>query len=116
MAQMYIDLYLSKNNVKVEEYNILSMSSLSIAMKLDEVDVMNLDDTKNPYSDEFTLAEYEKKVVSALQFKILPDTLYQWVEIFITYWDCFAANYKPMPIEHLFKYVWDVQEDKLVLR
>ena len=116
MAQMYIDLYLSKNNVKAEEYNILGMSSLSIAMKLDEVDVVNLDDTKHPYSDEFTLAEYEKKVVSALEFKILPDTLYQWVEIFITYWDSFAANYKPIPIEHLFKYFWDEHEDALVLR
>ena len=33
---MYIDLYFSKNRVKIEEYNVLGMSALWIAMKIEE--------------------------------------------------------------------------------
>ena len=116
MAQMYIDLYLSKQKVGVEEYNALGMSSLQIAMKLEEIDVVNLESARNPYSQEYTLAQYEQKVMQVLEFKLLPDTLYHWVEIFMTYWDNYATNLKPEPSRHLFKSILETSGGEPVLR
>ena len=37
---MYVDLYFSKNSVKIEEYNVLGMSALQVAMKIEEVELV----------------------------------------------------------------------------
>ena len=92
MAQMYVDLYLSKKNVRLEEYNVLGLSALQIAMKIEEVDIVTINPTAYPYSPEYTLADYERKVLETLNFKLFPDTLYSWVDILIDYWDNFSAN------------------------
>lgn len=92
MAQMYVDLYLSKKRVRLEEYNVLGLSALQIAMKIEEVDIVTINPTGYPYSHEYTLADYERKILETLNFKLFPDTLYSWVDILIDYWDNFAAN------------------------
>ena len=48
MAQMYLDLYLSKHTVPIQEYNSLAMGCLQIAMKLEEVDDACLNPGLNP--------------------------------------------------------------------
>ena len=48
MAQMYLDLYLSKHTVPIQEYNNLAMGCLQIAMKLEEVDDACLNQHMNP--------------------------------------------------------------------
>ena len=48
MAQMYLDLYLSKHTVPIQEYNNLAMGCLQIAMKLEEVDDACLNQDMNP--------------------------------------------------------------------
>ena len=92
------------------------MSSLQIAMKLEEIDVVNLESARHPYSQEYTLAQYEQKVMQVLEFKLLPDTLYHWVEILMTYWDNYAASLKPEPIGHLFKSILETAGGEPVLR
>ena len=48
MAQMYLDLYLSKHTVPIQDYNSLAMGCLQIAMKLEEVDDECLNQGLNP--------------------------------------------------------------------
>ena len=91
---MYVDSYLSKNRVSIEEYNVLGLSALQIAMKIEEVDIVSMNPSAYPYSQEFTLVQYEKKIVQSLNFKLLPDPLYSWVDLLIDYWDNYLANQK----------------------
>ena len=42
---MYVDLYLSKKSVRLEEYNVLGLSALQIAMKIEEVDIVTINPT-----------------------------------------------------------------------
>ena len=91
---MYVDSHLSKNRVNIEEFNVLGLSALQIAMKIEEVDIISMNPNAYPYSHQFTLAEYEKKIVTSLKFKLLPDTLYSWVEILIDNWDNYLASQK----------------------
>ena len=53
---MYVDLYLSKNRVNIEEFNVLGLSALQIAMKIEEVEIISMNPSAFPYSHEFTLA------------------------------------------------------------
>ena len=92
------------------------MSSLQIAMKLEEIDVVNLESARHPYSYKYTLAQYEQKVMQVLEFKLLPDTLYHWVEILMTYWDNYATSLEPKPIGHLFKSILETEGGEPVLR
>ena len=46
---MFVDLFLSKESVPIEDYNVLGLSSLQIAMKLEETDCntdLGLDDSR----------------------------------------------------------------------
>ena len=47
---MYVDSYLSKNRVSIEEYNVLGISALQIAMKIEEVDIVSMNPSAYPYS------------------------------------------------------------------
>ena len=91
---MYVDSYLSKNTVPIEEFNVLGLSALQIAMKIEEVDIVSMNPSAYRYSHHFTLAQYEKKIVSSLKFKLLPDTLYSWVDLLIDNWDNYLASQK----------------------
>ena len=91
---MYVDSYLSKNTVPIEEFNVLGLSALQIAMKIEEVDIVSMNPSAYPYSHHFTLAQYEKKIVTSLNFKLLPDTLCNWVDLLIDNWDNYLASQK----------------------
>lgn len=83
---MYVSLFLSKERVGVEEFDILGIAALQIAMKIEEIDIVSLNH-RVAYSPRFTLPQYETRIIDKLGKKLLPDTLYNWLEIFIEYWD-----------------------------
>lgn len=105
---MYVDLYFSKNSVKIEEYNVLGMSALQVAMKIEEVELVPINPQAYPFSHEYTLAQYERKILQTLNFKLFPDTLYNWVDYLIEKWDSFVANHELDTNTHFFKSFVDI--------
>ena len=88
---MYVSLFLSEERVGVEEFDILGIAALQIAMKIEEIDIVSLNH-RVAYSPRFTLPQYETRIINKLGMKLLPDTLYNWLEIFIEYWDQYSLN------------------------
>ena len=105
---MYVDLYFSKNSVKIEEYNVLGMSALQVAMKMEEVELVPINPQAYPFSHEYTLSQYERKILQTLNFKLFPDTLYNWVDYLIEKWDSFVANHELDTNTHFFKSFVDI--------
>ena len=71
-------------------------------MKIEEIDIVSFNH-RVAYSDKFTIPQYETRIMNNLGMKLLPDTLYNWLEIFIELWDQFIMNSEPRPISVFFK-------------
>ena len=68
------------------------MSALQIAMKIEGFDTVPMNPSTYRFSHEYTLAQYERKIVRALNFKLIPDTLFNWVDFLLDCWNSFAAS------------------------
>lgn len=73
-----------------------------MAMKIEEVDLVALVRMTN-HTDVPKVLNIERKILRALDNRLLPDTLNFWLESVIKFWDHFAANKKPAPIPLYFK-------------
>ena len=99
---MYVCLFLQKERVNVDEYDILGITALQLAMKIEEIDIVSFNH-RVAYSEKFTIPEYETRIMNNLGMKLLPDTLYNWLEVYIEYWDQFILNSEPRPLRVFFK-------------
>lgn len=102
---MYLDAYLDREYVSNSYLKLLGITCLHIAMKVEEVDLVSLRDILRPpanaHIDDVVTSQQveamERQVVTALNFKLLPDTLYFWFDLGVQLWDLFvgqeAANF-----------------------
>lgn len=109
MCQSYIDIYLDKVNLPLDKLLLLGLTCLHIAMKMEEVDLVSLRDmlTANRNQPQIfsndSVAQMEREVVSVLEFKLIPDTLYFWFDLAVQLWDLFLRVDLPHVGYHLFK-------------
>ena len=71
-------------------------------MKIEEIDIVSFNH-RVAYSDRFTIPQYETRIMNNLGMKLLPDTLYNWLEIFLEFWDQYILNSEPRPLGIFFK-------------
>lgn len=71
-------------------------------MKIEEIDIVSFNH-RVAYSEKFTIPEYETRIMNNLGMKLLPDTLYNWLEIYLEFWDQFIMNLEPRPLRIFFK-------------
>ena len=86
---MYVDLFLSKLSTPLSEFKLVGITALHIAMKIEEVDLVALGRIANQ-SEIHKITNLEKKMMTVLNFRILPDTLNFWLESVMKFWDHFA--------------------------
>ena len=70
-------------------------------MKIEEVDLVTLTQLTVPDDGEKTL-EIEQKILKALKFRLLPDTLNFWLQSSINSWDQFMTI-QPVALPLYFK-------------
>lgn len=72
-----------------------------MAMKIEEVDLVSLRDILNcqdrmpPEMFIPQVKEMERKIATALNFKLMPDTLLFWFELVTKLWDIYLTVDKP---------------------
>ena len=97
---------LSKKRVRADEFQLLGISALYLAMKMDEVELRRVTEfafyTENAVSAS-QIAVQERQIVQTLNFNILPDTLYFWVDLLMDQWDSFALVTLELSTQNLFK-------------
>ena len=113
---MYIDLYISKQSTPISEFKLIGITALHMAMKIEEVDLVALGRMASG-SEVFKIQSIEKKMLSVLDYKLLPDTLNFWLESVIKFWDHFAANKKPAPLPLFYKSSihWEGDGNRMIL-
>ncbi|MCQ2819673.1 MAG: hypothetical protein MJ252_20605 [archaeon] len=92
----YINRYLYKtNNLKKEKVQLIGVTCLGIAAKIEEVQIPKLieysNSTENIYSIQ-DIIECEKEVLKVLQWKIVPITINCWLNWYICQWDLFIET------------------------
>jgi len=99
LCQSYVDTYLDSRTIKLSLLQKLGLACMHIAMKIEEVDLVSLRDILRPMqantSPIFKVGEIEqmeREVVSILNFKLLPDTLYFWFEYAVKMWDLYVSH------------------------
>ena len=85
---------------------------MNIAMKIEEVELHSLrsllgpppPNGQEPNFGSTDVHLMERRVVSILKFKLLPDTLYFWFELVVKLWDTFITyDCSEIPYYPLFK-------------
>ena len=71
-------------------------------MKIEEIDIVSFNH-RVAYSDKFTIPQYETRIMNNLGMKLLPDTLYNWLEIYLEFWDQYSMKSEPRPLGIFFK-------------
>jgi cyclin E len=90
----FCDRYMSRNpNVKKEEYQLVGLTSMYLAAKIEEVLPPSLDDwassADNGYSPSSVIL-MEKALLKSLGFKTTPATANSWLSWLMTQWDSFV--------------------------
>ena len=80
-------------------------------MKIEEIDIVSFNH-RVAYSDKFTIPQYETRIMNNLGMKLLPDTLYNWLEIYLEFWDQYSMKAEPRPLGILFKQKVEVLEGR----
>ncbi|MCQ2820546.1 MAG: hypothetical protein MJ252_25050, partial [archaeon] len=84
-------LFLSKN-LKKERLQLVAITALSIAAKIEEVQIPKLSEYSNSTENAFSIEEIvdcEKEVLKLLKWKIIPITINTWLNWYICQWDLF---------------------------
>ena len=86
------DRYLSVTKNKTEnDLHLIAITSLSLAAKLEEVQIPNLNEYTKAFSN-ITLANIikeEQKLMSVLRWKAIPNTINTWLNWHLCQWDLF---------------------------
>jgi hypothetical protein len=103
---MYVDLYLCQKREDAENLALLGCSALYLAMKMDEVELRRVSEFARMAGREYSsedIGRKERDIVNALKFRLLPDTLFFWVDLVMKSWDDFSVAFL-QPVDHrLFK-------------
>ena len=99
---MYIDLYISKQSTPISEFKLIGITALHMAMKIEEVDLVALSRMASR-AEVSKIQNFERKMLTVLGYKLLPDTLYFWLESVIKFWDHYAENNERAPLPLFFK-------------
>ena len=95
LAVHYADTYLSRTQIRLGQYQLLGVTSLFIACKVEEIyfpkiaDFYHITDGKCPPKDIF---ELEVQILMKLQWLLNPTTLHNWAQIFMLKWDAYATE------------------------
>ncbi|EGR29663.1 n-terminal domain protein [Ichthyophthirius multifiliis] len=95
-AQSIIDRYLQETyNVKKTDLQLIGVTALYIASKIEEIDSPNIQDfvrsTDNGYTD-IQVKQTEITIVEKLNFRLNPPTYSMWCNWFMCQWDIFVEN------------------------
>lgn len=93
LAVNYVDRFLSRSSgVKKEEYQLVGLSCMYLAAKIEEVLPPFLADwatsADNGYSVDL-ITFMEKKILKTIDFKVFPATSYNWINWLMTQWDSY---------------------------
>ena len=99
---MYIDLFLSRQSTLISDFKLTGITALHMAMKIEEVDLVALGRMVSK-TDSRKVSAIERKIITTLNHRLLPDTMVFWLESVIKFWDQFAANKQPTPLPIFFK-------------
>ena len=91
-----IDKYLSKKNISIEQFQLLSLTALNIASKQEEVEYPILDNfitiSKNTITKK-EMIDMENNVISTINFEILSPTILDFFQIYAA-----VCNLNPVEI------------------
>ena len=93
----YLDRYLALADYQIpkHELQLIGVTSLFLACKIEEVYIPRLNDfalaTDGGYNKEQIL-QMEVQVMTVLQFKLHPVTLCSWTNWYMNMWDVFAEQ------------------------
>jgi hypothetical protein len=89
------DRYMSlKPNIKKEEYQLIGLTCMYLAGKLEEIVTPSLDDWASSADDGYSKAQIvqaEKLVLRTLDFKTAPGTAFNWTNWLMSQWDSFIS-------------------------
>ena len=90
-----IDKYLSLVKVSRKNFQLLGISSLFIASKIEEIYSPRLSDFSAASGDSCSpvrIIEMEKKILKSLNWRILPATIFSWCNWLMTEWDIYNSD------------------------
>ena len=92
-AVNFVDRYLSlQKNVKKVELQLIGVTSLFIASKMEEVLSPKVRDFAKSTDDAYTMEQIihmEKKMMAKMSYLLAPPTLFMWANWFMSQWDLF---------------------------
>lgn len=94
----YFDLflYLSKEEIKKKDLKLIGITCISLGAKLEEVQIPQLIEYSKSIAPKCTdiniIISMEKKICSALKWKLIPITLEIWLNWYTCQWDLFLDS------------------------
>lgn len=99
LAIAYADTYVATRPVAQAKFQLLGCACLFIAAKFEEVYTPRLSTIKKSAADTFTepqILEMEQSVLLALDWHMLPPTLYAWTRYLMRCWDDYIQSVAPV--------------------
>ena len=93
LAQSYIDQALTRQDVRIQKFQLLGITALFMAAKMEELEPQVAPKFAKYTSDFCSAKEIcskEREVVQLLNWRLNPDTLYFWMEYYVRMWDQFV--------------------------
>lgn len=110
----YIDRFLSKSKkIQKSILQLIAITSLSIAAKIEEVQIPKLGEYANTTNNQFSIEDiihYEQFLLSQIKWEIVPITVNTWVNWYICQWDLFIDTVEGIKEKILLSY----QEEDLL--
>ena len=86
----YLDWALTLTPIKLEDAQLLAITCLSLACKIEEIQLSSTKSfsryTKNHCSEE-RIVQMERRLTNLFKFRLSPTTLYFWQQYFCMEWD-----------------------------
>lgn len=112
LALNYMDRVISNMpKIKKTEFQLLAIASMHIASKIEEIYPPKIEDWVKSADNGYTAAQivrFEKVVLTAVNFKTFPATVFNWVNWLMSQWDSFVDYHfgcvefnKPKNFAHL---------------
>jgi Cyclin, N-terminal domain len=95
LAQHYVDMVLTRQAVKISKFQLLGITALFMAAKMEELQPQ-IAPKFAKYTSDFCSAieicRQEKEVVNLVKWRLNPDTLFFWLEYYVRSWDQFVLQ------------------------
>jgi cyclin E len=94
LAQSYVDQVLSRQDHRINKFQLLGITALFMAAKMEELEPQVAPKFAKYTSDFCSAKEIctkEREIVQLLNWRLNPDTLYFWMEYYIRMWDQFVV-------------------------